>query len=612
MKFPAVKRILAVLCVMVLCLSGCGSQPSGTTGAAAPSVSAPTVSAEEEAVYQLLFDWNSHVQIQIHMDESEIAKMQADYEAYSSRGSKSPIYRMADVDIVITAGDGETCTYRIEQVGVRMKGNTSRCSFYRPQDGIYNLIHLKLSFQETFDNEEYYGSDALQWTEEARKERKNRTFAGLEKLDLKWNRCDDPTYIREHYAYEMYRDYGVLAPRTTLASVDWAGIHAGVFTVYEPIDKIFLARNLPESQLGGDLYKCGWTNVGASFTSTGSIGIEDEDAGAFYVYDLQTNKKSSQHEALVNLIDTLNSGAVTKEQFAELVEVDSFLNYAAISYILGNPDDLRNNYNNFYLYFLPDSGKAIIIPYDYDRCLGVTNGYNPNGNGMTLDDPFSTTMAATGDKQENPLFIYSVDAGGYYVREYAEKLARIAQSQWVTAAYFETVYQTAMDHYQNETLPGKSFHNAGGHRFTFDLAHTSDPSSQGNLSFADYISAKTATLSQALANLDSYLNAAPSVPANYYIRGEFNDWSVRDGYEMRLDENSGAFTYQISGTGTIRLKVYSKKDDDWFGSECIPADSFVAYDTDDHTNIILAPGTYTIRFDPDTQEITIDVTIPAQ
>jgi hypothetical protein len=137
---------------------------------------------------------------------------------------------MADLYITITKPNGEEMHFTYEQVGVRMKGNTSRTNFWDSSSGMYNLVHFKISFQETFEDEAYYGSDALVWNDsDARKERKNRTFATLEKIDMRWNKNDDYTYIREHYAYEIYREFGVLAPHTSLASVDIASDHAGVW-----------------------------------------------------------------------------------------------------------------------------------------------------------------------------------------------------------------------------------------------------------------------------------------------------------------------------------------------------------------------------------------------
>lgn len=332
----------------------------------------------QEELYQKLFDPNRKIEVDIRMDEAELQKIQDDYDHYTSFGSKSPIYRMADMVITV---DG--VNYLIREVGVRMKGNTSRTSFYDPdKGGIYNAIHLKLDFQQTFDELDYYGSGAKEWSsKDLRDDRKDRTFATLEELELRWNKSYDPSYIRESYGHELYESEGLMTPLINLCSFDWSGVHMGVYTIHEPVDKIFLEKRLSQEDLGGDLYKCSHKS---SFTSTGSIGIDDEDEGIFYRYDLKTNKKTSDHSSLKNLIQRLNADDLTKEEFSQLVDVDNFLSYAAVSWFLGNPDDMRNNYSNFYLYFLKSSGKAVIIPYDLDLCLAVTKG-----DQMMAYDPFS-------------------------------------------------------------------------------------------------------------------------------------------------------------------------------------------------------------------------------
>lgn len=589
------KHYYRLLCLILpLCLLlGCVPAQDIPTSTDETTQTEPEETSEEERLYSQLFSLDCQIKLELDMSDEELAKLQADYGKYSSRGSKSPIYRMADLTVHITDETGVTSSYVIEQVGVRMKGNTSRTSFYDTEDGIYNLIHLKLSFQETFDDETYYGKDALKWDEASRKERKNRTFATLEKLDLRWNKCNDATYIREYYAYEMFRANGVAAPRTNLASVDWATLHMGVFTICEPVDKLFIRRNFPEEQQGGDLYKCGWTSEGATFTNTNSIGIEDEDEGKFYVYDLKTNKKTSQHERLVALIRNLNQGLLTKEAFSSLVDVENLLNFSAVSYLLGNPDDARNNYNNFYIYF-PPNGGCVLIPYDYDRCLGLTYEWDPTGNGMTTDDPFSLTIAANGSQQQNPLFLYSVCQGGYYVSEYAQRLQQIAASQWMDEVYYTTVFGKAQKQYGRYTNPSKTFHNGSGHSFTMTLE-----SAGGNLTFRQYSETKQKNLSQYLQNVDT--SAKPNVSSDYYIRGEFTGWEVQSGYEMQLQKN-GSYTYLLPGG---KWKVYSRSREQWFGSEVLDEHTGLQWETDDHTNIILPEGRYLLTFNPQTDTILI-------
>ncbi len=470
----------------ILCLSllwGCsGGAPKTRT----VEIGKDPLPCPEDALYRQLFDPNSRVEVRLDMPETEIAKLQADFE----KNEKSPIYRKADMTVTITA-DGKTTRYIIPEVGVRMKGNTSRTSFYSEEAGIYNAIHLKIDFQETFDDETLYGSDSQVWeNKDARKLRKDRTFATLEKLEMRWNKCCDSTYLRESYAYEIFRSQGVMAPQVSLCSFDWSGVHMGVYTVSEPVDKVFLAKRLPEEALGGDLYKLGWTHSGADFRRAASIGVENELEGEFYTYDLKTNKKTSNHEALKNLIGKLNSGPVTKEGFGELVDADNFIKFAAVSYLLGNPDDLRNNYNNCYVYFRGDNGKALFIPYDYDRCLGITYEWNPYGDAMVGADPFS--LQQVNGRQNNPLFLFTVAEGGFYTEEYVRALQALAKNDLLKPEVFAERFKTAGTLYGGDTQPSTNFVNGYGRNWGFSLTQ------HENLSFAEYITAKLDTLTRCL------------------------------------------------------------------------------------------------------------------
>ena len=381
-------------------------------------------------IYNQLFDIKNRIELDVDITDEELMQIQKDYEKYRDMGSKSPIYREASLNITITTSK-DAYTYHIAHIGIRMKGNTSRTSFYSEEEGQYNLIHFRIKFQDG-------------------------DFATLENLELKWNRNDDSTYIREYYAYEMYRDLGILAPHTNLASTDVGGVHQGVFNIYEPVDKNFIEKYVPKEDQGGDLYKCAWTMSGANLTKKCSIGIEDEDKCEFYNYDLKTNKKTSSHEQMKNLIRVLNSNNVTKEDIAEVVDMDSFLRFAAISYFVGNPDDIRYNYNNHYIYFLKSSGKAVFIPYDCDRVLGVTKGWNPLGNGMADVDPFTNKAEGAYEDQKNPLFRYTVDRGGYYMEEYALQLKMVAASEWLTLDKFADYYDLASKNYFGYTTPDKT------------------------------------------------------------------------------------------------------------------------------------------------------------
>lgn len=429
---------------------------TGTNGGSGNVTGPDTPQPNQNTLYTQLFDINNKVTITLEISDAEIQKLQADYKKYGN--GKSPIYRKADKMTVTVAGR----TYEMYEIGVRMKGNTSRCNVYNGGDvNNRNLIHLRLSFDETFDDTSYYGADAKKWSSDAaRKERKKRTFAGLDCLELKWNRNFDGTYITNYYANQMFKEMGVLAQSMNLANINFGGYNYGVYSIYEPVDDKFIERYLPVSEWGGDLYKCGWgSGRGADYTSgsLGSIGVSTEYRA--YTYDLKTNKKSSNHSSLKKLINVLNSNP-SKEAFASVVDTDYWAKFAAASYFAGNCDDMRNNYNNHYVYFLKSSGKAIFIPYDYDRAFGVT--HENQDIKMYEANPFSEYAKLANSGQNNPLYRYSVirknnsSDGNYFSAEYKQQLARAASGRWMNYSTFQNLYNTVRNNYSSVVIPSSN------------------------------------------------------------------------------------------------------------------------------------------------------------
>lgn len=503
-----ISAVMAALMIMVMGGCGSSSKETPTSENSSPYTSETTDNSnvtegkeydidsdklpyDEETIYNQLFDINNKVEIDVDISDEELAKMQSDYDRYYARGSKSPIYRKCDLKISITSG-GVKNTYVIRNTGIRMKGNTSRTAFYDSNSGVYSLIHFKVDFTETFDDELYYGGDSDYPLDIDKEKQKNRTFATLDSMEIKWNQTLDSTYVREYYTCEMYRDFGIPAQRTNIASLNFGDVHEGVFKIYEPVDKKFIKRYVAEEDCGGDLYKCGWTMNGATFLTNVSYGIEDKENGKFYNYDLKTNKKTSTHESLLNLIRYLNGSSVDKEGLSEYIDMDYFLRFSAVSYFVGNPDDMRNNYNNYYIYFLKSNNKMIIIPYDNDRSFGITAGYNPSGDAMTgVKWESARAVGNGGSSQENPLVNYTITGNGLFTEEFKTELDKVADSEWLTYDKFSNIYNIALNNYKDDVVPDRTMKNVHNFDYRFDINKSSGLSSSGgNASFKDYIDAK--------------------------------------------------------------------------------------------------------------------------
>ena len=274
-------------------------------------------------------------------------------------------------------------------IGFRIRGNTSR---RRPQEGNgagnndYIQAHFALDFEE--------------WTEDDKK------LANCMKGLILKRFKDDPTYSREVYSYNLFRQNGIwIAPRAAytrlIIQIDegdgtFETVDYGIYSMIEEIKKQFLKERTEEtggylSSNKGNLWKC----LGANFKDTGSIGeekvyFERDGEGNILkfvrntvAYDYKSDDFAKAEKELTDFIAELNNlpnctdgvndendKLAIKNFYTEKMAGDLFLRTYAINVILGMWDDYWINNNNFYFYFDEDE-KAYFIPYDYDNSLGV-------------------------------------------------------------------------------------------------------------------------------------------------------------------------------------------------------------------------------------------------
>ena len=349
-----------------------------------------------------LFDLASDIKISINLSK-EAASFMSAYQSSRNDSTYHSVYVPCDLTLSL---NGQT--YEYEEVGIRVKGNTSRTKFYEKGE-FTHPVHFKLSFKATFDGAEYNYNLTKQfkkeWTAEAKNQRKNRNLFGLEKLDLKYiPRNGKNSDFLEPYAYSLFRQAGLMAPyagvgKATLTCED--ATFESDYELVETIDKEFLKRRMDKAHSSGDLYKCVYGmmgkadlarqdavvketdaegyNVGERDSDGRKIGVEDDYNLYHPSYDLKTNDDGedsdfSKMSEYINTMWNCTYAGAPSSRLEEKLDIDHFLRFSAATYLLGNFDDQRYNANNYYLYFMPTNKKAYYIPYDWDWCLGVDGG----------------------------------------------------------------------------------------------------------------------------------------------------------------------------------------------------------------------------------------------
>jgi spore coat protein CotH len=333
-----------------------------------------------------------------------------------------------------------TTSLTLSEVGVRMKGNTSRREIADTSGAISQSCHLKLSFKATFDDAMYdlsqFSAFKHDWSTDAagRSARKSRTLYDMEKLDLKYlPRNGDGTVSQEIYCYQQFNALGIPAPQAKWGQLTLQSESASksfAYELVEDIDKVFLKRHFSKDEAKGDLYKCVWgAPLGGSWLGSslardgavekkldasgynigtrvayGRIGVEDNFNGYHPNYQLKTNDDGeasdfSKMANYINAIWNLRYAKAPRSLLEKVLYVDEFLKFEGYAYLFGNFDDQRNNANNYFLYFLPSSGKAIYLPYDWDWALGLDCG-----NNCAAYTPFQTTGISSSAIETNVYF----------------------------------------------------------------------------------------------------------------------------------------------------------------------------------------------------------------
>ncbi|MCR4661109.1 MAG: CotH kinase family protein [Clostridia bacterium] len=431
------------------------------------------------------FNHESKVEIYIRISNQAVTKLKEYAEGEGNDNyEKNEMYHPSTVKITV---NGKETT--LEEAGIRMKGNLSRDTDFVDDTGhfdINHLCHFKLNFAQTFEDKSFYYTHDWTNNEMGRLSRDDRKYASMKKLDLKWNRNYDNTFTKEAYVLDAFRSEGVYSQHSNLVKLTLQSDSDSFTTTYmalESVDKRLL-KNANENDYKGDLYKCTYTDKGKANLNgfnNNDIGIE----GPYYrpIYDLKTNGTNNDFSKMKTFINevkkTYKSDNLNGEQYynniSNYLDVDNFLRFSALSWVFGLPDDLRNNYNNYYIYFNKNN-KALFLSYDNDRCLGLKNGWDKDLKNVSWD---SSEAIGSGGFNECPLILRFISGGSN-------------NSHPVHQASKDKYHQYCLD-YASKYLDVNKFQE-----FTnqFTYAPSKDISIAGpeNDSFAIYANSKKATL----------------------------------------------------------------------------------------------------------------------
>jgi hypothetical protein len=311
------------------------------------------------------------------------------------------------------------------------------------------------------------------------------------------------------------------------------------------------------------------------------IGVETKDH--FVYYDRKTNKDAIYDDILLRKCGVAVSEGNYKD-ISKYLDVEYFAKTEAVSWLLGNPDDLRNNMNNTMVYARRTDGKVITIPIDNDRVLGITKDWNPDSYALSTRGIFNPLRAGNYENEVSLVYQKTIlaEKNNHSKEMYLNHIKALSISDWVLSATFEKYYLMAKKNYNayiNCTFP----------YFSVGFSLTDD---KNQYSFKEYINRKLS-----LVDLDLELEdiikeeETKDLPTNLgmegyygslYIAGDMNDWKGK--YYKMTYEGNGVYTITFEPR-LYRSKMYLKiyDGDSWYINWSIQNNNLIMYDTDAFT-----------------------------
>ncbi len=258
---------------------------------------------------------------QPHYWDTLVQRYETEHSEYDHYTDDSAKPLLASIQI-----DGK----KMDSIGVKLKGNLSNSI-------TTNKKPLKIYFNSFV---------------------KGRTFDGIYRLNLS-NEFPDPSMLRNTVAYKIFRNAGIMAPRTSFAKVYVNNKYKGLYVMIEQVDKAFFSQYFKEPS--GELIKA----------LAGYLYWFPGDTLSFRsYYEIKAKNTPEAWSNLINFAKKINTtpANIFYDSLKTVFDFDSYITVFAADIIFNNWDSYFYG-QNYYIYRDSVESKYYYLPWDYNISL---------------------------------------------------------------------------------------------------------------------------------------------------------------------------------------------------------------------------------------------------
>jgi len=188
-------------------------------------------------------------------------------------------------------------------------------------------------------------------------------FLGLKSVVLR-NNVQDPSNLHERLGMALFTRVGIPAPREAHVRLYVNGAYAGLYSLVESVDKVFLDQHYAQSN--GHLYEYDYDADDAPYR----FEYRGPDPASYSPKPFRpvTHELDPDPRPLAAMVRAINETPVADlpRVLAPYLDLEAFVRHVAVEAFLAEIDGVVGDWgmNNFYLYRFERSQRSTLIPWD--------------------------------------------------------------------------------------------------------------------------------------------------------------------------------------------------------------------------------------------------------
>ncbi|ORX47317.1 coth-domain-containing protein [Piromyces finnis] len=318
-----------------------------------------------------------------NIKNEEIAKVPRAYPQLSNEKEFSKLFQEGQVKVINIVADQAVLnnlhqSTKLAKVGAN--SDTTVEMYLMGDDSVKHFTNVTLSFSGMGSRGFAKRPYKIKLSDGPNDTKDNKSVNGRNSFKLR-NLAYDCSYVRQKIVTDVGHAIGVILPQVSFARLYMNGEPYGLYELTDNpkknwIKKIIHENSLKENEKVGSLYK------GVSYSDEvfvpASLNVENDNKWYEILYECENEVEGqipyTDIKKFINWVSTINNNT-SIDEINKNFEVDLFLKYMVIEYLIGHWDGYWVGGNNFYLYKNPITGKYLFMSFDFDLTLGMWDPY---------------------------------------------------------------------------------------------------------------------------------------------------------------------------------------------------------------------------------------------